>query len=119
MASQSKLEILARGLRLRCPRCGTSKIFADFWNLRRFCPTCHLRLERAQGYFVGAIYLNYAATIAIVVPGYFLLDHFTGASLSTQLISWGTVAAVFPVIFFRYSKGLWLGLGYLFDSTDA
>jgi uncharacterized protein (DUF983 family) len=119
MASQAKLKILVRGLRLRCPRCGTPGIFESFWNLRRFCSTCNLRFEREQGYFVGAIYLNYAATIAIVVPGYFLLDYFSAASLSTQLILWGTVAAIFPVLFFRYSKGLWLGLGYLFDSTDA
>lgn len=118
MASRSKLEILMRGLRLRCPRCGAPEVFESFWNLRRFCSTCHLRLEREQGYFVGAIYLNYAATIAIVVPGYFILDYFTQASLKTQLVLWSTIAALFPVIFFRYSKGLWLALGFLFDSTD-
>jgi hypothetical protein len=26
---------------------------------------------------------------------------------------WGTFAAIFPVLFFRYSKGLWLAFGYL------
>jgi uncharacterized protein (DUF983 family) len=118
MVSPSKLEILMRGLRLRCPRCGAPGVFKSFWNLRPFCSTCHLRLEREQGYFVGAIYLNYAATIAIVVPGYFILDYYTQASLKTQLVLWSTIAALFPVIFFRYSKGLWLALGYLLDSLE-
>ncbi|MGH7846716.1 MAG: DUF983 domain-containing protein [Candidatus Binatia bacterium] len=107
-----------RGLRLRCPRCGAPGVFESFWNLRRFCLTCHLRLEREQGYFVGAIYLNYAATIAIVVPGYFILDHLTQASLKTQLVLWSAIAALFPVVFLRYSKGLWLALGYLLDPLE-
>jgi hypothetical protein len=40
---------------------------------------CRLRFEREQGYFIGAMYINYAATVAIAVPGYFLLDAFTNS----------------------------------------
>jgi uncharacterized protein (DUF983 family) len=118
MVSGSKIKILLRGLRLCCPRCGAPGVFERFWTLRRFCSACHLKFEREQGYFVGAIYLNYAATVAIVFPGYFLLDYLGRVSLRTQLIVWGTAAALFPLLFFRLSKGLWLALGYLLDSSE-
>ncbi|HWP57544.1 MAG TPA: DUF983 domain-containing protein [Candidatus Acidoferrales bacterium] len=118
MASESKIKVLVRGLCLSCPRCGARGIFQSFWNLRRRCPACRLKFEREQGYFVGAIYLNYAATVSIVVPGYFLLDYFAGVSLRTQLLVWGSAAVIFPIAFFPFSKGLWLGLGYMLSSED-
>jgi len=37
---------------------------------------CGLRFERAQGYFVGAIYINYAMTVALAIVG----SSFSGAS---------------------------------------
>src|SRR5215475_2830273 len=58
---------LLRGLRLRCPRCGAPGIFDGFWTLRRFCRACNLRFEREQGYFIGAIYINYFATVSIAI----------------------------------------------------
>ena len=37
------------------------------------CAVCDLKFERAQGYWVGAIYVNYASTTLIAVGGFFLL----------------------------------------------
>ncbi len=81
----------------------------------RNCPECHLRYEREQGYFVGAIYINYAATVLVAVAGYFLLDAYAGLALGPQLALWGTFCIVFPLWSFRYSKGLWLALDHYFD----
>ncbi len=49
------------------------------------CSACGLSFERAQGYFVGAIYVNYAVTTVIVIGGYFLLWAFTELSTAAQL----------------------------------
>lgn len=83
------------------------------------CPACHLRFEREQGYFVGAIYLNYAATAVIAMAGFYTLDYFIVLSLTTQLLLWGTFSLVFPLWAFRYSKSLWLSLDYFFDPHNA
>jgi hypothetical protein len=83
------------------------------------CPRCQLRYEREQGFFVGAIYLNYAATVLIAVPGYFVLDYFTGISLSHQLLLWGGFSIVFPLVFFRHSRSLWLGLVTLLSPEET
>ncbi len=61
---------------------------------------CELKFEREQGYFIGAMYINYAATIAIAVPGYFLLDAFTAMTINQQLALWVPFAVIFPLAFF-------------------
>lgn len=77
------------------------------------CPVCALAFEPEQGYFVGAIYINYAATTLIAIAGFLLLDYYTALSLSAQLVLWGLFAVVFPVWFFRYARSLWLSVDYL------
>ncbi len=115
MIRPRSVETLGRGLRLRCPRCGHAPIFRGWFQLAPSCGGCGLRFEREPGYFVGAIYLNYAATVLIAIPGYFVLDQAAGLSLGQQLLLWGAFCVVFPLWFFRYSKSLWLALDYFFD----
>jgi hypothetical protein len=79
------------------------------------CPECHLRFEREQGYFVGAIYLNYAATVVAAMTGYFLLHRYAGLGMGAQLAFWGTFCVVFPLWWLRYSKSLWLALDHFLD----
>jgi uncharacterized protein (DUF983 family) len=80
--------------------------------MARQCALCGLLFERAQGYFVGAIYLNYAATTLLVVTGYLLLWKFTSLSTAQQFMIWVPVVLVFPLWFFRLSRSLWLALEY-------
>lgn len=110
---------LGSGVFLKCPRCGGGKLFDGFFRMRQDCSRCHLRFEREQGFFVGAIYINYAATVMIVIPGFFLVDHYAGVSLSHQLLLWGAFAVFFPMVFFRHSRSFWLSLAYLFDPEDG
>jgi len=79
------------------------------------CALCGLRFERAPGYFVGAIYINYAVTTVLAVGGYLLLWALTALSTAVQLALWVPVVALFPLWFFRYSRSLWLALGLLVD----
>ena len=83
------------------------------------CAVCDLRFEREQGYFVGAIYLNYAATAVIAIAGYFALELLVAPSVVQQLVLWVTFTIVFPLWFFRYSKSLWLSLDYFIDPRGA
>jgi uncharacterized protein (DUF983 family) len=100
-----------RALRLRCPRCGQAPLFRGWFTMNLVCAVCDLRFERAQGYWVGAIYVNYGVTTLIAVAGFFLLRATAGLE-SEQLALWIPFAIVFPLWFFRYSRSLWLGLEY-------
>ncbi len=81
--------------------------------MERECALCGLRFERAQGYFVGAIYINYAVSSVIAVGGYFVLWAWVGLSTAAQFAIWVPFLLVFPLWFFRYSRSLWLALEYL------
>jgi len=80
--------------------------------MARECALCGLRFERAQGYFVGAIYINYAATVVIMLAGSLLLWRYTELSAVQQLMIWVPFGVLFPLWFFRYSRSLWLALEY-------
>ena len=137
--------IAGRALRLRCPRCGQTPLFparpasgatrtqnsppairrglaalATNWIRAWFvmapaCPRCGLRYERAQGYFVGAIYINYGVTSTIAVGGFFLLWGWADLSAELQLALWAPFIVLFPLWFFRWSRSLWLGLEYFIN----
>lgn len=70
---------------------------------------------RAQGYWVGAIYVNYAVTVAIAVAGHLMLWVVWDVSTRTQLAIWLPFVVVFPLWFFRYSRSLWLAVEYLLN----
>jgi uncharacterized protein (DUF983 family) len=99
-----------RALRLRCPRCGRAPLFRGWFTMNPVCPVCDLRFERAQGYWVGAIYVNYAVTTTIAIGGYFALWGLADPGTAWQLAIWVPFVVLFPLWFFRYSRSLWLAL---------
>ena len=102
----------ARALRLRCPRCGRAPLFRGWFAMNTVCAVCDLRFERAPGYWIGAIYVNYGVTVGIAVVGFFLLRALAGWDAPWQLALWIPFVIVFPLWFFRYSRSLWLALEY-------
>jgi uncharacterized protein (DUF983 family) len=101
---------LRRAARLRCPRCGGAPLFRGWFAMNDVCAVCDLRFERAQGYWIGAIYVNYGVTTLIAVGGYFTLWAWAGLSTTAQLAMWLPFCVVFPLWFFRYSRAIWLAL---------
>ena len=79
------------------------------------CASCGLHYEREAGYFVGAIYVNYAATVTIAIAGYFLLWARAELSTPAQFAIWIPFLLVFPLWFFRYSRSLWLAMELYFN----
>jgi hypothetical protein len=68
--------------------------------------------EREQGYFVGAIYLNYVAAVGAAIVVVFGLDWMVGLSLRAQLVLGIAIVTLVPLFFFRYSRSLWLGVDH-------
>jgi uncharacterized protein (DUF983 family) len=108
---------LRAALKLKCPRCGAGAMFDGFFRMHSECSYCRLKFEREQGFFVGAIYVNYAATVVIAMGGFLLLDRY-GLTLTEQFIIWGFFVVAFPLLFFRHSRSLWLAVAHLIDPGD-
>lgn len=107
---------LSRGLRRRCPRCGSRGTFESYFKLRERCPACGYQFERESGYWVGAITINmvvaeatffgvFLAVVLLTMPG---VDW--GPLL---LVAFGTNAVV-PVLFYPFSKTVWMAVDLYF-----
>lgn len=118
-ARAGAFDMLRRALRLRCPRCGRGELFDGWFRMHETCASCGLKYEREPGYFVGAIYVNYTVTIGLGLVGVLLLDMFVvDLPLWAELtLSLGTVTLV-PLVFFRYSRALWLALDHFVTTAD-
>lgn len=101
---------LRRAARLRCPRCGRAPLFRGWFTMNAVCAVCDLQFERAQGYWIGAIYVNYGVTTLVAVAGFFTLWASTTLSMAAQLTIWLPFCVVFPLWFFRYSRAVWLAV---------
>ena len=112
MPPRSIIRALICALKLRCPRCGERTVFSGPFSMNQECAICHLQFEREPGYFVGAIYLNYTATAVVAIGGYLLLDAYAALTVTEQVVLWGAFSVTFPLLFFRYSKSLWLALDH-------
>ena len=117
-ARKSYLAMLSRAWRLRCPRCGRGRLFANWFRMPAECEACGLRFEREPGYFLGSIYINYGLTAVLATLLYFAL--FFGGWTAPQTALWiaAAFAVVFPLWFFRYARSLWLGFDHFWDPTN-
>jgi uncharacterized protein (DUF983 family) len=107
--------LLWRGVCLCCPRCGARSLFRTWWAMHERCAVCGLHFEREQGYFLGAMYINYGVSVVLALLGSFALEYWTRPSLTQQLVLWIGFCTGFPVLFFRHSRGMWLGFDFIFD----
>ena len=71
------------------------------------CPHCGHHFEKEQGFFVGAMYVSYALTLAESVAVYLPIQYFTS---DPALLLFIIVVVVCPLtlINFRYSRILWM-----------
>ena len=109
-------QIIARGLTVHCPNCGGKTLFPPGASLRlnKECPQCHLRLEKDEGFFLGAMSLNYGVTLVCFLAPVALL-WYRGA-LSDKAAMWLAVgiSLVVPVLLYRASRSWQLMLYYSF-----
>ena len=112
----TRAQIIARGLAHRCPNCGGRTLFkaGTFFEIDRTCAGCGLKFEKDEGFFLGAMALNYGVTcaglLAPVVIGWYLgvLGGRTAIGLAL------TLAVVAPLALYRSSRSWQLMLYYFF-----
>lgn len=81
------------------------------------CPSCKLRYERAPGYFLGSAYINYGVTAVLLTAAYATLHFAAGYSNRVLALPLGAFCVLFPLLFFRYARSLWLALDCFFDES--
>ncbi len=96
--------------RLHCPSCGLGAIGAGPFAIRPRCLVCGVVFERDPGEVAGGIWINSIATTAGICGLAVWLEFFTNVPrvLETPLVL--LFAALFPVVFYRHSRAIWIGV---------
>jgi len=114
----SRAVLIRRALRLRCPLCGTGKLFRSWFKMNSSCSHCRLKFEREPGYYLGSIYINYGLTAVLMTAGYMLGVVFKWAAPSTLLWTAFGFTIVFPLLMFPFSRTLWLAFDLAWDPPE-
>lgn len=109
-------QIIQRGLTNCCPNCGGKTLFNPKkpLELNRECPQCGLKLEREEGFFLGAMALNYGVTcIVFLTPISLLWYHGVLGNTAAAIVAIAAALLV-PLLLYRSSRSWQLMLYYFF-----
>jgi uncharacterized protein (DUF983 family) len=112
--------LLGRGLRRRCPRCGAGGLFQGWFRLAERCPGCGMRFSREEGFFVGALFVNFAVTETVLFAWLLASFLLTLPDAPIVPIAAGAVAvcALVPLLFYPFSKTIWAAIHLAMEPLD-
>jgi uncharacterized protein (DUF983 family) len=106
------LRMLGRALRLRCPVCGAKGIFTSWTKMAERCPRCAFLFDRFEGQMIGAVGINtivtFGALLVTLVVG--LVVTSPDIAVVPVLVTSLAVAALLPVVFYPFSKTIWIAV---------
>ena len=113
--------MFARAIRKRCPVCGGGGLFDGWFRMKRSCPTCGLQFNRGEsGYALGAMWFNLLAAEAVTIGMTVLIVVRTWPDPPWHILQYtGPIEAlVMPLLFFPFSKTLFLAFDLCFRPID-
>jgi uncharacterized protein (DUF983 family) len=108
-------QIVRRAAHWQCPNCGRGKLFQGVFRMLPRCPVCGLSYFPEQGYYLGAMIINYAITTACVVAIFLvslLFPDFSRLSTNSKILLWMAFAIALSLALVRHSYSFWLGLDF-------
>lgn len=112
--------LLIDGMLCRCPRCHRGPIFARGFTIREACVVCGLPFESASGEVTGGMGISIVATLLIVIVAAFIGGFNPNIPLTWFFLVMGAITILFPILFYRPSRALWVGFLYLMgDHTEG
>lgn len=109
------LRVFWNGLRLRCPHCGTGRVFASYLRMDDGCVECSHVYQRDRGDWTGSAEITIifsagaAFAVALTLKAFPAFDQVP--LMAVGLVSW---LLLFPLVF-RRVKGAWVALLYVWS----
>jgi uncharacterized protein (DUF983 family) len=106
--------MFGRALLLHCPRCGGHGVLRNWFSLKEQCPTCGLVFNRGESgdYWLGGYTINFlvAEFTAVILTVIFVIATLPDVPWNIVGFTALGAAALLPVLFFPFSRTLWLAL---------
>lgn len=112
------LQAIWDGFWLRCPRCRRGRMFERGFRMHAVCPVCGLRFERSSGEVTGGMGISIVLTLIVVIVGALWGGLNPAVPLLPLLLGLGLFALLFPIAFYRSSRGMWAGVLYITGDND-
>jgi uncharacterized protein (DUF983 family) len=119
LAPDSMGQAIRRGLSLTCPLCGAGQLFRGLLRMHERCDQCRYRFERSPGYFLGSTYINYGVTTLFATWSWILLRFGLQVERWVLIPPLAVFCVIFPLVFFRYARSLWLSIDTFLDRQGA
>ena len=88
-------------------------MFARGFTMNTECPVCGLPFEKATGEVTGGMGINTVVTLLIITVCSLIFGLNPTVPLLPLLLALAAFAILFPIGFYRSSRGLWASLLYL------
>jgi uncharacterized protein (DUF983 family) len=107
-------QIITRGLTNRCPNCGDRTLFKQGkpLELNRECPSCGLKIDKDEGFFLGAMAINYGVTCIFFLSPVAIMWYYGVLSSRTATVLAVVLALGAPLALYRSSRSWQLMLYY-------
>jgi uncharacterized protein (DUF983 family) len=113
-----KTEYFFRTLRNRCPRCNKGAVLGTLFQRHEKCSSCALEYSREDGFFIGGIPISYGLICGIWIVPILAFWFFDWISTDWMIGLCLGGAIGLPVLTYRYSQCLWLGLYFTFAEHE-
>jgi uncharacterized protein (DUF983 family) len=107
------IRALFDGFITRCPQCHRGKLFERGFRMQPCCIQCGLIYQQATGEITGGMGINIATTLIPLLIAAFVLGINPAIPLAPVLLGLAAFAIVFPIVFYRSARGLWVAITYL------
>lgn len=109
----------------KCPKCQEAPFFTtnNPYDLKHFdkmpkeCPVCHEKFEREVGFYYGAMYVNYALTVAVGVAWFIITYLFYGFDAVFYTVSFTILLIVLMPWMFRTGRLTWINFFVKYDPS--
>jgi uncharacterized protein (DUF983 family) len=91
-------------------------VFRGRVSMNERCPSCGLKFEREQGYFLGAMYISYAIAVVLITV-FFWVVSLAMPRVSFEFALTGATVLFLPFVpaVFRYSRIMWMYIDRTID----
>jgi uncharacterized protein (DUF983 family) len=103
-----------------CAVCGQGHLFRRWFTMLERCPKCDLKFERIEGHWTGDLGINtivsFGALLIVLLVGF--LAFWPTPPIAAIIIAAIATAGVLPLVFFPFSKTIWLALDLMMRPLD-